>query len=198
MSRDEPSESNNIGRKIREIRRTKGLTTSELADRSGFTSGYISQVERGLTNPSVGALYRICDTLGISVGDLFLNGVEQSPDTSCSPVISKVVRRDCRLTFIPPGTSVQHQMLCPDFQHSMELCWSYIPAGENNGELPVTHTGEECIVVIQGALEVYVGDETYALERGDAIYFDASVPHGWRNLTDQEVQIIWAASPPHF
>lgn len=187
-----------VGLRIREIRQAAGMTMSELAAESNLSTGYISQVERGITNPSVGALGRICQALGIGLGTLFFENEPDPPETDQPQKYLSIVRHDGRNTFIPPGRIVKHQMLCADFKHAMEFCWSYIPGGETNGELPSTHRGEECIVVIKGTLEVYIEDKVFSLEEGDAICFDAAVPHGWRNLTNDEVQIIWAASPPHF
>jgi quercetin dioxygenase-like cupin family protein len=79
----------------------------------------------------------------------------------------------------------------------MEFFWSYIPPGADNGRTPASHVGEECIVVVKGALEFFFGGEAHLLQEGDAVYFDASVPHGWRNTGKDEVQLIWAATPPH-
>lgn len=198
MDSEQQHERMSIGDRIRQARLEAGLTGAGLAERSGFTSGYVSQVERGLTTPSVGALRSICDALGIRISTLFLDSDDVNSESSASGKLVNVIRRDQRLTFIPPGTSVRHTMLCPDFKQAMEFSWSYIPAGEANAESPVTHAGQEAIVVVKGSLKVTVGDETCTLQTGDAIYFDAAIPHGWRNVTDEEVQIIWTACPPHF
>lgn len=63
-------------------------------------------------------------------------------------------------------------------------------------ETPYTHEGEECGVIIQGRLEFTIGNQTCILEEGDSIYFDASIPHRWRNDGKKDVHVVWAVTPP--
>lgn len=186
-----------VGAQLRAIRLARGLTISEVAARAGLTASHISQVERGVAQPSIGALNRICEALGTR-----MSSVLSLPSTSAASPLPEnsvgIVRRDSRSTLMPPGTTVRHELLCPDLQHSMETFMSYIPPGADLGNPPLQHSGEEWCIVLKGSLTVIVGERSHVLEAGDAIYFSAVLPHSWINHTDEEAQVIWVATPPHF
>jgi transcriptional regulator with XRE-family HTH domain len=187
----------NIGDQLHAARVTARLTVAEVAARAGVTASHISQIERGIANPSIGALNRICDALGIRMSALFLSSSDEVSPPDQTGLVA-VVRRGARNTIIPPGSPVRHELMCPDLQHQMEAFISFLPPHSDLGDTPLTHSGEEWSVVIKGVLEISVGGTTHILDEGDAIYFDASIPHSWKNATDEEVQVIWAATPPHF
>jgi mannose-6-phosphate isomerase-like protein (cupin superfamily) len=78
----------------------------------------------------------------------------------------------------------------------MVLVWVTFPPGEDGRE-PVRHTGEECVVVIRGSLEVTLGDQRVLLEAGDSMTFDSEAPHAFRNPSSAETEILTAISPPN-
>lgn len=185
-----------IGAKLREARLKAGLTMVEVAEKVGMTSSHISQVERNIASPSIGALVRICDALDIRVASLFLS--KDDAVLAPSEPFFGLVRGDRRKALILPGSSLRNEMLCPDLRHDMEACWSFLDAGADTGDVPFSHEGEEMAVVLKGTLQFTFGERTEVLEKGDSIYFDAKVPHSWKNIGDEEAELLWAATPPHF
>jgi transcriptional regulator with XRE-family HTH domain len=192
---------NGTGKMIREARTAAGLTIAEVAERSGFSSSYISQVERDLSNPSLSALGRIAGAVGLKMPSFFSEGGatsspgEAEPDSTLIP--TSVIRRDRRKTLIYPGSHLRYELLCPDVQHAMEIHTTIVPGGVHMEE-PIAHPGEERAIVLRGRMELVVGSELHTLEAGDSIYFAGARPHLWRNAGEGEMEVIWIMTPPHF
>ncbi len=187
-----------LGSQLREARTAANLTVSEVAAKARLTPSHISQIERDVAKPSIGALNRVCEVLGIRMGVLFLHEETLVSDESSDELDVAVVRHDRRAKLTPPGSTIHHELLCPDLQHALEVFETYAPPGADLGDTSVTHPGEECSIVIKGTMEFIVGDRSFVLTAGDSIYFKASLPHYWRNIGQDELQIIWAAAPPHY
>jgi len=190
-----------LGCQLREARLTANLTIATVAERSGFSPSYISQVERDLANPSIGAVNRIASAIGVRMSAFFaaefISEDEVRPAAvGRSPTGVVLHNRRKRLTY--PGSEVTFELLCPDLQRSMEVLFSRSPVGTESGDTPITHLGEECGIVLKGTFELTVGDETFTLQAGDAIYFDSSKPHSWKSLGPDDAEAIWVITPPHF
>jgi len=158
-----------LGSQLREARTATGLTITEVAERTGLSPGYISQVERDRANPSIGAVNRIAG-----------------------------VRWDRRKGLTYPGSNVRHELLTPSLQRALQILMCRAPAGTTHGDVAIAHEGEECGIVLAGKMELMVGDETFTLEAGDTIYFDAARPHSWTSLGPDDLEVIWVMTPPHF
>ena len=193
-----------LGPRIRDARERAGLTIVEVAHRSGYSPGYISQVERDLANPSIGTLKRIAGALDVPLASFFggdsqeaANGAHpgQGPERSNGP---RVVRAARRKALLYPGSHIHHQLLSPDLQGRLEAIWVSAPVGTGSGEEPYLHEGEEVGVVIRGRAECRVGDELFELEVGDAITLPSTTPHTWRNSGDETLEMIWVSTPPTF
>lgn len=165
------------------------FTIDELARRSGVSSGRISQIERGLANPSFETLWKLTTALEIRVGSFF-----QGPP----PEERMVVRKDERKRLVLPHDDLVYELLTPDLQGALEVFRFHVPAGFDNSRRPITHRGEECIHILEGSLEVSVGDRAFLLEEGDSITYDAGRPHFVRNLGDEKAVAIAAVTPPSF
>lgn len=195
-----------IGARIREARVEAGLTITEVAKQTGLTVSHISQVERDVANPSIGALIRICDAIHLRPADLFFGDSADSDDTgsggrdAASPDQGSisVIRHDRRKVLLLPGSTVRNEVLCPDLKRGMEAFWAYAEPGGDTGEIPFSHAGEEIAIVLKGTAEFNFGDQSYRVNAGDAIYFDARLPHEWKNAGDDELELIWVATPVHF
>ena len=190
-----------FGSQLREARLAAGLTITEVAERSGFSPSYISQVERDLANPSIGAINRIAEATGIRMRTFFSDGATAEADMSPAVpgrIPTGLIRRDRRKGLTYPGSQVIFELLCPDLQHKLEILHSSAPAGTESGDTPIAHTGEECAIVLKGTLELTVGEEVYLLQAGDAIYFDSGNPHSWKSVGPDPLEVIWVVTPPHF
>ena len=186
-----------LGAKIREHRKARGLTLTELAEQCDISPSFLSQIERDKANPSVSTLKTIAKVFGVSLGSFFEE--EALPGTPPPPVetLAKVVRADQRKVMIYPGSGIRNELLSPDLQRAIQLMWIVMPPGTDTGDFLV-HEGEECGIVLQGTVEIWVGDERHILNAGDAIYHPSSAPHRSRNVGEVDVIMVGAITPPSF
>ena len=179
-----------LGRALRSARLEKGLTVERLASEAGVSTGLISQLERGLGNPSFLTMQRLAEALGLPFGHFM-----QGP----TPQGGMVVRADQRKRLIVPHpTEIVHELLTPDLRGSLEVLRTTVPAGWSNADQPFRHPGEECVHVLSGRLEVTVGNAAFELGEGDSITYDSSTLHWYTNRSDQPALVIGAVTPPSF
>jgi len=176
-----------FGERIRRARAARELTLAELAELAGVSKSLISQIERGRRDASLDTVRKVASALQVPVFSLFV----EEADTQM------VVRRDQRRIVRYPGSRATREILSPGLHGRMVLVWVTFPPEEDGRPRPVRHVGEECVVVIRGALEVLIGEQTIRLERGDSMTFNPEVPHLFRNPTDDATEIIAAISPPN-
>jgi len=180
-----------LGEAIRTHRKLKAMTLLALAKRAGFSISYLSQIERNLLTPSIDTLRRLAEVLGIPAGQLMLKDARQ-PN---SPVA--VVRKSERKQLAFPGSNIHYELLTPDMRRRASLLWVEAPPGSESGPL-FSHEGEDGVLVLKGKIEVEVGSVWHQLEAGDSIYFNAKIPHRWRNSGGVGAEAIWLSTPPSF
>jgi quercetin dioxygenase-like cupin family protein len=162
----------------------------EVAARAELTESFVSQIERDAVNPSVASLQRLALALGVHIADLF--------DPALQPH-GRVVRPKDRARLIYPGLATSDALLTPDLNGKLEVIWAEAEPGGGSGEQPYTHPGdEECVVVIKGTLEIWIGEMRYALKAGDAITFESRTPHKWKNIGRSRLSAIWTVTPPSY
>jgi quercetin dioxygenase-like cupin family protein/DNA-binding XRE family transcriptional regulator len=179
---------------------------------TGLSKSFLSQIERGLAEPSITSLKKIAKQFGFSVVNFFLNGEElntgwdygnslQRFNGKKAPYIedTRVVRANKRKRFALPGSKVMYDLLTPDMKRQLEVMYMRVTKGENSGNEPMNDPpGEKIGIVLKGSLEVSVGNEVFQLEEGDSIYYPANVPHSWRALEGDPIEVIWILTPPSF
>ena len=186
-----------LGAKIREQRKARNLTLTEMAEQCDISPSFLSQIERDKANPSVATLKTIAKVFGVSLGSFFEEEDTIGDHPQSAETLAKVVRADQRKLLIYPGSGIRNELLSPDLQHAIQLMWIVMPPGTDTGDFLI-HEGEECGVVLQGTVEIWVGDERYILNAGDAIYHPSSVPHRSRNIGEVDVIMVGAITPPSF
>lgn len=166
--------SGRLGVRVRELRRERGLTLEELAGRSGVSRAMISKLERGEKNPTLVIAARMAEGLGVSLSRLA--GVEERREVVLVPRERRMVLRD-------PETGFVRQSLSPTFAgRGVEFLRNVVPEGSTSGDFPAHRKGvEEHVVVEKGRLRATLGGEEYLLREGDALYFEADVPHRFDN-----------------
>lgn len=179
-----------LGAAIRATR-SDTKTVNELAKEAGISAGLLSQIERGLGNPSYRTLHKLADALDIRIGDL-LEAAGPSDDSA------RIVRQDQRTRIQFGSEGLVYELLTPNLRGRLEMLQTSIPPGFSNERNPFLHAGEECVLLIQGELTVDVAGERDVLFAGDAITIDASKPHWWHNHTDHPALIVGAVTPPTF
>lgn len=177
-----------LGETIRRIRAEKNMSLRELADKTDLTPSFLSQVERDLAEPSITSLRKIADALGVPIFYFLLDNEKPSP----------VVRKNERKTLKMPQSHLMYELLVPNLDRSMEVWMGRLEPGAVSCETPLSHQGEECLFVLQGLMEVQLGEEIYVLEEGDTIYYFGAVPHQLKNIGEGELVFISAITPPLF
>jgi transcriptional regulator with XRE-family HTH domain len=190
-----------LGENIRQRRKQQDLNLTELADLCEISPSFLSQIERDQANPSISTLHDIANALGVSMAFFFAGpneraGTARSGDAKESN--AQVVRAGKRKTLIYPGSGIRNELLSPDLNRKIQMMYVVMPPGTDTGDEPLVHEGEECGVVLQGEVEIWVQDEHYILGPGDAIYQKSTIPHRSRNIGDTDVIIVVAITPPSF
>lgn len=178
-----------VGRRLREIRRLRRATLRTVAERSGLSESFLSQVERGRSNASIASLRRIADALRVSVSDLF------EPNGTPQP---RVLRKDDRpaLSF---GILGRKLLLTPKPLHNLEVFVGELDPGGSTGSEPYSHgDSEELFVVLKGAVQLELGGELHELEPGDSIDYRSSIPHRISNVGKELAEVMWIISPPSY
>jgi transcriptional regulator with XRE-family HTH domain len=199
----------NLGSRIRDERRKRKLTLEVLSQKTELSKSFLSQIERGLAQPSISSLKRISREFGISVVDLFPS--ESGPENHGGNLIPVrknghsyveevlVVRANRRKRLTLPGSYVSYDLLTPDLDRQVEVMFMRINPGEHSGEEPMIDLpGEKFGYVLKGFLEAKVGEKVYGLAAGDSIYFPAHFPHSWRGLGADSIEVLWVLTPPRF
>ncbi|HMM20300.1 MAG TPA: XRE family transcriptional regulator [Selenomonadales bacterium] len=177
-----------LGQKIRTLRQEKQISIKQLAEKTGLSTGLISQIERDMTGPSVASLWEIAQALNVKMNYFFDEYERPSP----------IVRKNERKKIILPNSNIIYELLCPDLTKKMEVLLVEIEPGQGNTQDQISHEGEEFGYVLQGILKVKWGSEEYILHEGDSIYYDSSVPHRYINAGDCKTISIWAMTPASF
>lgn len=164
-----------VGERIKTLREQKGLSLKDVADSSGFSTALLSQVENHLVSPSLGTMVKLARALGVKVGD-FLGETSGEPFT--------IVRKDERKTISrfasKDGVKYGYFYESLGFEKKNRSMEPFIvtlePATIKTSKTSV-HEGEEFIFVLEGQMEVILGNHTDILNPGDSIYYDSTIPH---------------------
>jgi len=177
-----------LGPRLREARQARGMTLEQLAEASGLSRGFISQVERDAVSASVGSLFRICKALDTTVGALL------------EPEWRQVIRRADQHRVTYGGEDVWDYALTPSNEARLQVVETHIGPGGTAGDEFYSVNGDvEMIYVIKGSLEIRFQDRDIVLEAGDSFTFNPQEPHSWRNPSRRgEAIVIFAVSPAAF
>ena len=191
-----------LGPRLRAAREERGLSVRELARRIGCSASLISQIERGVSVPSVGVLYSLATSLGSSSDYLLFGSLSAgaagaagaaAPDAGAAAGSRPIVQRGGGRKIIDLASGVRWERLTPQSDARADfLEVVYSPGGHSTDERrPLRHEGREYGLVISGTLQANVGFESYELGPGDSIAFDSSTPHEYLNKTGEPVHAIW-------
>ncbi|MGY8524768.1 cupin domain-containing protein [Paracidovorax citrulli] len=180
-----------IGEEIKSLRKAKGMSLQELSRGCGKSIGFLSQVERGLSVPSISDLHGIARVLGVQIGWFFPQGEFVDP-MERTVIVRKAQRR--QLTF---ASGIADFLLSPNLSGPLELLWSVMEPGADSGAA-YHHSGDEAGVLIRGELELWVGDQHYLLGEGDSFSFPSGTPHRYRNPGTTSAELVWVVTPPSY
>lgn len=174
-----------IGSTLKKIRLEKGLSIRDVANETGLSTGFISNVERGVNSPTVSSLAKICSALDTSLVDLF-----QKNGNPMDKVIVRKHERETLLNSRQSKTVYEILTACP--QKMKPVCITMEPGGDYGGS-PIGHEGDEFGIVLEGVMEVTIGNETYIMHEGDSVYILPFVPHKFRNAGKTRCVTLWVA-----
>ncbi len=179
----------NIGLRLKTLRTSRGLSQRKLAAASGVSNATISLIEHGRTDPSIGLLKRILESLGVSFAEFF---------ASVSMTEGKYFYRRNELSEISSGP-ISYLQVGSDLSNSqLQILYERYRPGADTGQSMLSHDAEEGGIVLQGRLEVTVGDQVQTLSAGDAYRFNSHLPHRFRNTGNEECITVSACTPPSF
>jgi transcriptional regulator with XRE-family HTH domain len=193
-----------LGARLRAERERRGLTLRELARRLEVSPSLVSQIETGKTQPSVRTLYAMVTELGVSLDELFADGLPSTmplrpADGEGEPDGHGRVQRAGDRATIDLGSGVRWERLTTRDDPDVEFLHATYEAGGSSspdGSL-MRHNGREFGIVLSGELGVKVGFEDYLLRPGDSIAFDSSIPHRLHNDGTEVVNAVWIVIGRH-
>ncbi len=183
----------NVGSNLRKLRKAKGLSLQRLAEASGVSVGMISQVERGLANPSMRLLTSLRRALNISMQELFGEDPVAEPTTT-DP---HFVRRRQNRPMIDLGT-LHKELLTPTDQHHLQIMILRLEPGGESGGKALSYPAEKGGLVLSGKVVLSVDGEAAELVQGDSFVFDSVSPHFLRNTSDEPAEVLWIIGAVQF
>ena len=177
MSSGSDDTSLHVGEKIKRLREGAGLTIEQLAERAGMKPEDLERIEQEMISPALGVLTKVCDGLGVRLGRFFDMGprkyyalVRSSDEKVATRVASK------------SGADYGYEYTSLGFEKRQRVMEPFLitinpPSDASEMEKASAHDGEEFVYVLEGELEIQLQDESFLLQPGDSIYYDASVPH---------------------
>jgi transcriptional regulator with XRE-family HTH domain len=187
-----------LGLILRDLRRSRSLTTRQLAERAGVSASLINQVETGKASASITALRRLAAGLDVPIAEFFAEGLPRAKPVFPEPgTQAAVVRRGDRRRLAVPESQIVYELLTPDLRWNIEFVWIELQPGHPPTP-PMSHVGQECVLVLSGTLHLTIGDEVHVLEAGDSAAYDSSIPHTIANHGPDPVIQVSAITPPRF
>lgn len=174
---------NVVGARLRELRKEHGLAAKDVAARAEVSPAYLSRLENGRISPTVSTLSRIVQAMGESVARVF-------GEDAMGPVVRKENRLPVR------NRGVTDYLVTPTRSGRLEVLETVVEPGAGSGKEDYSHPGdEECILVLEGQLRVWLEGVAYDLLPGDAITFSCRMRHRWTNLGDSVARVLWIITP---
>lgn len=176
-----PMKTVDVGIRLRDIRQSRGVSLRALSEACGLSVNAISLIERGVSSPSVSTLQRLAAALDVPITAFFTG------ETASTPVVF-VPAVERTLVALPRGRMEKLGTGLPN-QHVEPLLVT-LEAGAVSGLRPVVHPGEEFAFCLTGCVAYEVGEETYTLQPGDSLLFEAHLPHRWRNVGGEPASVL--------
>lgn len=177
-----------VGVRLRAVRESRGLSQRELARRAGVTNGTISLIEQNKNSPSVASLKKVLDGIPMSLAEFF--ALDMPPREQIFFQASELVElTKGKVSFRQVGGDLRGR--------NLQILHERYAPGADTGKSMLRHESEEGGIVLRGLIEITVSDQRRILGPGDAYYFDSRLPHRFRNVGEQECEIISACTPPY-
>ena len=178
---------NLIGVKIKNLRKERKLTLSQIADRTNLSISFLSQVERSKSSITLESLKKISEALGVNPSYFFSESNRKATTTIMRNIISDNNNLQNNFFYKDLIGNIEN----PQFHPILVL----LNPGANKEE-SYSHTGQEFLYVLEGKLTILIDKEEHVLNPFDCIFLDSSTPHNWINKTDSVVKFLCISSIP--
>jgi transcriptional regulator with XRE-family HTH domain len=184
----EPAMDVAVGQRIRDLRRTRAMSLEAVAARTDLSIGFLSQIERGLSSPSLRVLATLADVLGVGIAGLF--GAKENAAAAPDAIVTRE-RQRAELNLWRTGIS--KQLLSPaGSEGRLNLFLVHMEPGGSTGDELYTHDGEEAGLVIEGEMKLTVDAESWTLKHGDSFRFASRRPHRFSNpSSNSKAVVLW-------
>ncbi|MEW6082883.1 MAG: XRE family transcriptional regulator [Bacillota bacterium] len=179
-----------LGNRIKELRKSKGLVLKDLSKKTNLSIGFLSLVERGLASAGLASLQNIAEALEVDLGYL-LNPSQGSQKKRM------VIRSFEHEHFCPENSKYIYFSLAGSIEDKKidPMMVLFLPGETRDTVAPFIHKGEEFIYVLEGILTFFIEDKEYELYPGDCIHIQSTVPHNWGNFTNRLVKALCVVTP---
>lgn len=184
----QPLQSATLGADLRALRKARGLTLSDLATSLDRSVGWLSQVERDLSDPSVNDLRQIAAKLGVPISLLFAHAPAPADEAGY------VVRNGARRPIGTRAAGLTEELLSPDLTDDFEVVHSTFEP-HSRIDRPVTRPTQELGYLLSGRLDLQIGAHAFTIHPGDSFRIRGE-PHSWANPYDEPAVAIWVIAPP--
>lgn len=179
-----------IGAKIQAFRKQKEITLAALSDMTQLSASMLSQLERGLANPSINTLKVIAEALDVALYEFF---VESPCETEFF-----VTPETRRKLILPNSDDVTYEFLVPDLNGTIEYCIMTLLPGAKSSSKRMQHKGEEVGYILEGSMTISLESMDKELKEGDSLKIPPFTKHLWWNHTDKVAKLLFAITPPSF
>ncbi|WP_027348676.1 helix-turn-helix domain-containing protein [Halotalea alkalilenta] len=184
-----------LGMRLRLRRKVRNMSLQEVSSLAGISIGQLSQIERGLTMPSINSMTAICAALEMPVAWLF-DDAGTSQDDPDDGIVVRHRRR--RILDLGEKRTVK-ELLTPDACTGIQMCRMTLKPGGSTGDTPYNHPqGFKCGTVLSGTVMLEVDAKPYRLEAGDSFAFPATCMIRFWCVGDENAEMIWVASPASY
>ena len=184
-----PSGDGEVGPRLRQLRDQKGMSARQVAELAGLTPAYLSRLENGRVSPTVATLARLVAAMGETMATLFAE-----PPGEAQPVVRRSERHLLR------SRGVLDSQVTPGWAKRLEILESLVEPGQGSSKTLHSHPGdEECVLVLEVELDLYLRTERLHLGVGDSATFDSRTPHRWRNPSaSRQTRVLWVITPASY
>jgi transcriptional regulator with XRE-family HTH domain len=180
-----------LGLRLKALRQERKLSLHRLAELSGLSTGMLSQIERGLSSPSLRSLRLLGVALAVPISWFFA-----LPEHEETPESRYLIRRGHRRLLKLSPTGVMKELLSPDASEMMEMYELLLQPGGSSGTDFYSHQGEKAGVVVAGAMQLWLDEQAHMLREGDSFQFPSLMPHRFENPGREPCRVIWVVTPP--
>ncbi len=188
-----PARELSFGKQLKKLRKGKRLSLQDVAKKANLSASMVSQIERGISSPSLRSMRKLAAAVDVPVEALFKR-LHQPAIGECDVI----VRPGNRRAVVLEKYGLHLEMICPEGGGMLQTFIANIMPNGGSGPEMDTHQGEEAGLILCGQLELWLGEDHFFLREGDSFRYTASTPHRYLNTGLTITRVHWTISPPFY